>query len=424
MHRALYTLLLYLAVPLVPLKLLWRGIKQPEYLAHWKERFGFYQHIISKPVISVHCVSVGETRAAAPLIHHLLAEYPDHHVLITHGTPTGRETSMALFGNQVMRVYLPYDLPGAVKRFMAHFRPVIVILMETELWFNLIDQCHQQKVPAVLINARLSAKSAKGYAKVHTLTSNALGKLAMISAQTEADAKRFKHFGVKPSVSGNLKFDVVADEALVKQGHALKQQIGHHPVFVAASTREGEEALLLNTIKALTAQGIFVIIVPRHPQRFDEVASLLTANQLAFVRKSELNPAQSINASAMLGDTMGEMPSYYAAADVAFIGGSLLPLGGQNMIEACAIGTPVLLGPHTFNFELVAKQVIAAGAAKRIENADDLSNTVLALLANDAQAQNELTQMQQVAKQFVAQHQGATTNYLNLLRPYLPPTQD
>lgn len=419
MHRTLYTLLLYLVLPFVPLKLLWRGIKQPEYRAHWAERFGFFKHQINKPVISIHCVSVGETHAAAPLIQALLKEYPDHQILITHGTPTGRETSTALFGDQVMRAYLPYDLPGAVKRFLSHFKPAMVILMETELWFNLIDQCHRQKVPAVLINARLSEKSAKGYAKVRTLTKTALSQQTLISAQTQADADRFNSFGVNASVSGNLKFDVAIAKHLITQGQMLKQNIGK-PVFVAASTREGEEALLIGTIQALIQQGIFVMLVPRHPQRFNEVAALLTANHLSFVRKSELDLSIPITQPIMLGDTMGEMASYYAAADVAFIGGSLLPLGGQNMIEPCAVGTPVLFGPHTFNFSLVANQIIEAGVGKRVQNAAALTKTVQELLSSSS---DQRDQMQARAKAFVAQHQGATDNYLALLRPHIAPTQ-
>lgn len=422
MHRTLYTLLLYLVLPFVPLKLLWRGIKQPEYRAHWAERFGFFKHQVVKPVICIHCVSVGETHAATPLIKALLKAYPDHQVLISHGTPTGRETSTALFGDQVMRAYLPYDLPSAVERFLTHFKPVMMILMETELWFNLIDQCHRKKVPAVLINARLSEKSAKGYAKVHKLTSEALNQLSFISAQTKADAERFKAFGVNPSVSGNLKFDVAIADHFIAQGLTLKQHIGNKPVFIAASTREGEEALLIDTIQALVKQGVFVMLVPRHPQRFDEVAALLTANQLSFVRKSELDRSKPISQSVMLGDTMGEMPSYYAAADVAFIGGSLLPLGGQNMIEPCAVGTPVLFGPHTFNFTQVANQVIEAGAAKRVQDAEVLTKVVLELLSDTASVERQ--HMQTRAKQFVTQHQGATENYLMLLRPYISPTQD
>lgn len=417
MSRLLYTFLIYLVLPFVPLKLLWRSIKQPEYREHWKERLGFYTHAVKKPVISIHCVSVGETHAAAPLIQALLKAYPNHQLLITHGTPTGRETSTTLFGDQVMRAYLPYDLSSAVKRFLNHFKPSMVILMETELWFNLIDQCHRQSVPTVLINARLSAKSANGYAKVHALTSEALSKLTLISAQTQADAQRFAQFGVQASVSGNLKFDVAIAEQLLANGNALKQQIGHQPVFIAASTREGEEALLINTIQRLIKQGIFVILVPRHPQRFDEVANLLKTHQLPFARKSALKPNQPVTEPILLGDTMGEMPSYYAAADLAFIGGSLLPLGGQNMIEPCAVGTPVLFGPHTFNFTQVANQVIEAGAAKRVQDPEHLTETVLALLSDDASAQRQT--MASNAKQFVAQHQGATNHYFALLRPYL-----
>lgn len=419
MQRFLYTLALYFALPFVPLKLIWRGIKQPDYLKHWAERFGFYRLKPKAPVICVHCVSVGETNAAVPLVKALQTNYPDHQVLITHGTPTGRETSTNLFGDQVLRAYLPYDLPFAVKRFLKHFNPSIVILMETEIWFNLINQCQLNSIPAVLINARLSEKSAKGYEKVNTLMTQGLQQLAVVSAQTKDDAQRFARFGIKPVINGNLKFDVTADQAAINDGKALKKSVGDRLIFVAASTREGEEALLIETIKQLNPAEVFCIVVPRHPQRFDTVADLLKAQQLSFVRKSNLSPSASINTNIMLGDTMGELSSYYAAADVAFVGGSLLPLGGQNMIEPCAVGTPVIIGPHTFNFALVSEQLVAAGAAVRVQDNAALTTLLNQLLQNTAKAKAQRDAMQQKGLAFVAQHKGATEKHLAAISPYI-----
>lgn len=420
MQRLLYSLLLYLALPFVPLKLLWRGIKQPSYLKHWAERFGFAYSQTQAPIICVHCVSVGETQAAAPLIEALLNTYPNHQVLVTHGTPTGRDTSHALFGDRVLRAYLPYDLPFAVKRFLKHFKPAIVVLMETEIWFNLIQQCHKQQVPTMLVNARLSEKSAKGYAKLQNLMATSLQQLSAISTQTEADASRFSRFGVTPLVNGNLKFDVSIPKKLLSLGQQLKQQINHPFIFVAASTRDGEEALIIKAIQALNNPDLFTIIVPRHPQRFDAVANLLNEHQLTYIRKSALNPNDQLNNTHwMLGDTMGELASYYAAADVAFVGGSLLPLGGQNMIEPCAVGTPVIIGPHTFNFELVAEQVVTAGAAVRVQDSQGLQSALQSLLQQNENAKQRRQQMQQQGKTFVAAHQGATNQTLALIKAQL-----
>ncbi len=425
MQRLLYQLLLLLALPFVPLKLLWRSLKQPEYLQHWQERFGFFKQAVTKPIISIHCVSVGETHAAAPLIKALIAQYPNHQILITHGTPTGRETSEALFGDQVLRAYLPYDLVFAVNRFLKQFQPEIVILMETEIWFNLIQQCHLKQIPIVLINARLSAKSAAGYAKFNTLMQQGLQQLSDIHAQTEADAERFNHFGVSAQVSGHLKFDVAPKQTLLSAGKALRASIKLNKVFVAASTREGEEGLIIKAVQALAMPDLLTVIVPRHPQRFDAVADLLQAQGISFIRKSQLatesNVSQSIDGHWILGDTMGELATFYAAADVAFVGGSLLPLGGQNMIESCAMGVPTIVGPHTFNFEQVTKTLVAANAVKRVDDVEHLTQTLATLLSDTANAEQQRETMQEAGLNVVKLHQGATNNYLKLITAYVNP---
>lgn len=418
MSRRMYTFLLFLLLPFTPLKLLWRARKQPEYLAHWRERYGFYSLESTKPVIWLHCVSVGETRAAEPLIKALLHQYPNHQILLTHTTPTGRDTSERLFGNTVTRVYLPYDLPFAVKSFLHHFKPVVGVLMETELWFNLIAACKQQALPLLLVNARLSEKSALGYAKLGQLVKQGLHQLSAIAAQNTQDAQRLMNLGASNvSVVGNLKFDVVPPEEAVTQGKLLRDKLGQQrPVFLAASTRDGEEILIIEAIAKANIPNLLTMIVPRHPQRFTEVAELLTKQHIRFAQRSTLTEEIiSKNITYVLGDSMGEMFTYYAACDVAFIGGSLLPLGGQNLIEACSMGKPVLIGSHTFNFELVTELAIDAGAAKRVQNSDELAQSIKALFEDQTKRQA----MGYAAQSFSAESRGATQRTMRLIEPYI-----
>jgi 3-deoxy-D-manno-octulosonic-acid transferase len=422
MNRFLYSVLLYLVLPLVPLKLLWRGIKQPAYLKHWPERFGFYNVKIAKPVIWLHCVSVGETRAAEPLVQALQMQYPNHQILLTHGTPTGREASEALFADNIQRVYLPYDVPFAVNNFLKHFQPKIGLIMETELWFNLIAACKQREIPLLLLNARLSEKSANGYAKLGKLAREGLQNLSAVAAQTNDDATRLQNLGAtNVTVAGNLKFDVKPPQSLIEQGLQLRRLFGEKPIFLAASTREGEEALILDALANANIANLLTILVPRHPQRFDEVAKLLKQRGIDYQRKTSLNNnALQTNTHAgrslvVLGDSMGEMPMYYAACDVAFIGGSLLNFGGQNLIEAAHLGKPILIGEHTFNFAEACNDAVAAGAAIRVKNADDLMQQLNTLLKN----KTEMANMQQAALQFSATYSGATSRLMALIAHYL-----
>ncbi len=426
-------MLLTLMLPLVPFKLWWRGIKQPAYRQHWGERFGFYKANVSQSVIWLHCVSVGETRAAEPLIKQLLASYPNHQILLTHGTPTGREASESIFGDvvfnkTVQRVYLPYDVPFAVNNFLNHFQPKIGLIMETELWFNLIAACKQRDIPVLLLNARLSEKSAKGYAKLGKLVREGLQNLTAVAAQTADDAARLQSLGASNiSVAGNLKFDVKPPKSLIDSGLQLKKQFGERPVFLAASTRDGEEALILDALAKVNIKNLLTIIVPRHPQRFDAVAKLLEQRGIHYQRKSSLNNTAlqaNIHAGSglvvlddaiILGDTMGEMPMYYAACDIAFIGGSLLNFGGQNLIEAAHLGTPIFIGEHTFNFAEASNDAVTAGAAIRVKNADDLMQQLNALLKN----KTEIANMQQAALQFSAEYSGATARLMVLIKQYI-----
>lgn len=415
MNRTVYTLLLYLLLPFTPLKLLWRGRKQPEYLAHWQERYGFYPPTVNQPLIWLHCVSVGETRAAEPLVNALIAKYPQHQILLTHTTPTGRATSQQLFGNKVQSIYLPYDVPCAVKRFLKHFKPSIGIIMETELWFNLIATCKQQHIPLLLVNARLSEKSALGYTKLGKLAEQGLQNLSAIAAQTDADAQRLQQFGASAvSVMGNLKFDVAPPATATAQGMQLRNSLGQQrPVFLAASTRDGEENLILAAVAKANITNLLTIIVPRHPQRFDAVADLLKKQQQRFIRRSQLNATSAVPTEIdyVLGDSMGEMFTYYASCDIAFIGGSLLPLGGQNLIEAFSMGKPVLIGAHTFNFEQITSMAIDAGAALRVHDSNALAQQLNILFTNAEQRHA----MASAARQFSQQNQGATQRALALI---------
>ena len=419
MTRNLYTCLLYLLLPFTPLKLLWRGRKQPEYLLHWRERYGFYQCATQKPIIWLHCVSVGETRAAEPLIKALLNQYPDHQLLLTHTTPTGRATSEQLFGDSVTRVYLPYDVPFAVNHFLKHFKPVVGILMETELWFNLIASCKLRKIPLLLVNARLSEQSANGYAKLGKLLHEGLQSLSATAAQTEADAMRLQLLGAANiEITGNIKFDVTPPHTAHQLGGQLREQLGKtRPVFLAASTRDGEESLIIKAISKANIANLVTIIVPRHPQRFNEVTELLVKSNAQFMRRSNLSDTNTLPESShyLLGDSMGEMFTYYASCDIAFIGGSLLPLGGQNLIEACSMGKAVLIGPHTFNFEEVTKMAVASGAALRVQNVEELGEKLQQLFAHDAQRQT----MCDASIRFSAQNRGATQKTLELLKTYI-----
>jgi 3-deoxy-D-manno-octulosonic-acid transferase len=426
----LYTLVLWLLLPYVVLRLFWRARKQPEYLQHIGERFGFYPIRSNQPVIWLHAVSVGETRATQSLVNRLRSSYPHHHILLTHTTPTGRIASEQLYGDSVLRVYLPYDYPFAVNKFLRHFHPQLGILMETEIWFNLIHACRQQSVPLLLLNARMSEKSRRGYARFARLTRNALGELTTIAAQTADDAARLTGLGAKNvSVIGNLKFDIVPPSSMLELGRELREQLGiTRKILLAASTREGEEALLLDALQGFRIPGLLLVIVPRHPQRFNAVANLLEQRGISFLRRSNMIQAGKPNignaryhqsvpseVQVVLGDSMGEMFAYYVAADLAFIGGSLLPFGGQNLIEACAVGTPALVGPHMYNFAEATRLAVSAGAAIQVSDVAGLVAESQRLFKNPV-TQND---MHQQCVKFVESNRGATEKSLQLVMQQL-----
>lgn len=418
MNRPLYSFLWWLALPLVLARLWWRGRKEPGYRAHLGERLGLYgAPLPARRTFMVHAVSVGETRAAEPLVEALLAQWPDSRVLLTHMTPTGRATGRALFaqhGERVIQSYLPYDTGFMVRRFLRHFAPRICILMETEVWPNLIAGCAAQQVPVALVNARLSERSLRRGQRFGTLMSGAARAITTVAAQTELDAQRIRSLGApKVAVTGSIKFDVVPPQAALDTGAWLRAHFAQRPVLLCASTREGEEALILDAYTRLENRpsGMLLAIVPRHPQRFGEVEQLVRARGLSVQRRSKIGD-DAVDADVLLGDSMGEMFAYYAACDCAFIGGSLLPLGGQNLIEACALGKPVLVGEHTFNFLDATEEAVAAGAALRAADADNLLAQAVRLLC-DA---HERTKMGSKAAEFASRHRGATLRTVELLQ--------
>jgi 3-deoxy-D-manno-octulosonic-acid transferase len=417
--RALYTLLWWLALPWLPLRLWWRGRREPMYRAYVGERFGWYGRAkaTTPGAIWIHAVSLGETRAVAPLVERLLRDAPQRSILLTHMTATGREAGRALFGDRVMQAWLPYDLPFAMRRFLAQFRPRAGLLVETELWPNLGAAAGEAGVPLLLINARLSERSARGYARIGGLARRLVQALTGIAAQTEADAERLRALGATHVVvTGNLKFDATIPAGMRDRGRYLREQFGRErPLILLASTRDGEEALLVDALARATlpAQAL-VVIVPRHPQRFDAVAALVEARGLALARRSADRPVAS-SVRVVLGDSMGELAAYYQAADVAFVGGSLLPFGGQNLIEAIVAGVPTLIGPHTFNFAQASDAAIAAGAALRVGHADDVFAVAARLLGDPASRER----MRVHAEAFIAAHRGALDRLWEWLEPRL-----
>ena len=400
--RFVYTIVLRLLLPLILLRLWWRGRREPGYREGIPERFGFYTGERPERVIWVHAVSVGEARAAAPLVRALGQAYPDHTILMTGTTAAGRDTIKQVYGESVMVAFLPYDYPESVQSFIERWQPRLGILMETEIWPNLLARCAADGIPVVLANARMSEKSARGYQRWSVLSRPAIGSLAAVCAQSEADAGRLRALGApRVEVTGNLKFDVTLDAAQLAAGREWKAKVGR-PVLLLASTREGEEKLLLNELKDTS---FLTVVVPRHPQRFDDLASV---SQSRRTRARLPDPKDHVH----LGDTMGEMAFYYAACDVAVIGGSFMPLGGQNLIEALAAGAPVVFGPSMFNFSEAARLALEAGAAVQASDAAAALLEAEKLLSNPEQRRR----MSAAGKALCEAHRGATQKHLAVLK--------
>ncbi|HET9208288.1 MAG TPA: 3-deoxy-D-manno-octulosonic acid transferase [Burkholderiaceae bacterium] len=373
MARAAWSWLLRLLLPLIFMRLWWRGRREPGYRLAWRERLGF--GAASEPgAVWVHAVSLGETRAASALIDALRARVPGVRILLTHGTATGREAGGALLRAGDHQCWLPYDTPGATRRFLRRHRPAVGVLMETEVWPNLLLQAHGAGVPMVLANARLSERSARKGQRLSALIAPAARAIDLVLAQTRGDAARLSAAGARAvEVSGNLKFDMAPDATLVARGRQWRAAL-QRPVVMMASSREGEEPPLLQAWSTQPAPRPLLLLVPRHPQRFDTVAQIVRDAQLSLKRRSEWTetpPSDAEAADVWLGDSLGEMPLYYAASDVALLGGSFAPLGGQNLIEAAACACPVVMGPHTFNFEQAADNAVAERAALRVAHIDE-----------------------------------------------------
>ncbi|HSV68701.1 MAG TPA: 3-deoxy-D-manno-octulosonic acid transferase [Methylibium sp.] len=419
--RALYGGLLRLLSPVYRLRLWWRGRVEPLYRHAIGERFGRYAAPAEPGALWIHAVSLGETRAAAALIDALRAERPSLRLLLTHGTATGREAGAALLQPGDAQGWLPYDTPGAVRRFFAHWRPAAGVLMETEVWPNLLQRAQAEGVPMLLANARLSERSLRKGRRFAALLRPAAAALSQVLAQTAADAERLRAAGAsRVDVMGNLKFDMTPDAALLARGRAWAAASGR-PLVLAASTREGEDDPLLAAWAAhAAASGARLLVVPRHPQRFDEVAQRIERTGLSLSRRSawgEGGPDAAARAAEVwLGDTLGEMPAYYAAASVALLGGSFAPLGGQNLIEAAACGCPLLMGPHTYNFAEAAELARAAGAAERVADADAAMARAAALLGEPA----ALAAMAEAARGYARAHQGAARRMAGAILGHLP----
>jgi 3-deoxy-D-manno-octulosonic-acid transferase len=404
--RTLYTIVLRLALPFLLLRLWWRGRREPGYRESMSERFGLYQTDRPERVLWIHAVSVGEARAAQPLVGALGEALPDHRILITCTTAAGRETIKQIYGESALTVFLPYDFPESAQAFLEYFRPRLAILMETEVWPNLLAQCARNAVPVVLANARLSEKSARGYRRWRSLAEPAFASLAAVCAQSAADAERLRALGARSvEITGNLKFDVTPDPAQLAAGARWRKEL-ERPVLLLASTREGEEAMLLASRPS--APRALIVVVPRHPRRFDEVAAIGDS------RRSR-QPLPAPHDGIHIGDTMGEMTFYYAACDVAIIGGSFAPLGGQNLIEALAAGAPVIVGQHMYNFAEATELALQSGAAVQVADARAAMGVASELLGDEKRR----WRMGEAGRSLCNQHRGATARHLAVCRRLL-----
>ena len=419
--RALYTLFWYLSLPLLFLRLWWRGRRAPAYRQRWRERLALgYRRGTLSGSVWVHAVSVGETLAAAPLIEGLLAAHPDTPLVVTTTTPTGSERVRALFGDRVTHVYCPWELPGAYRRFLNAFDPRLVVILETELWPNLCAAAKARGAKLLLMNGRLSEKSYRGYSKLPRLVRPMLARFDTLAVQTEAEARRYEALGASRSqlvVNGSVKFDLTLDDAVRDRASALRTPWGGRPVWIAASTHPGEDEIVLAAHRRLreVRPEALLILVPRHPERFDDVAGLVRRAGLGLARRSR-EEAVDDGVGVYLADTMGELLMLFGAADLAFVGGSLVPVGGHNLLEPAAWGLPVLTGPHLHNFTAIAALLDEAGALTVVPDEEQLA-TALAALYDDA---GECRRRGEAAAGVVAANRGALQRGLNICASLWP----
>lgn len=422
MHRIIYSVIFYLALPVILIRLLLRSLKAPAYRQRIAERFALQplpqEFDENKKTLWIHAVSVGESAASAPLVAELQQLYPDAQIIMTTMTPTGSDRVRMLFGEAVIHVYIPYDLPGACNRFLDKYRPSLLVLMETELWPNLLHACHRRGVKLLVANGRLSEKSAAGYGRFATFTRSLLEQIDMIAAQAAPDAQRFIDLGAKPervAVTGSLKFLVDVKD---KEPQGYFAGIGEtgRPVLVAASTREGEEGKVLSAFKKCLTEfpTLLLVLIPRHPERFAKVSRLSADEGFTTVKRSDDGVVEA-NTQVVIGDSMGEMIDYYSVATIAFVGGSLVDTGCQNVLEPAALGIPILVGPSQYNFATICKQLEQAGALKTVQNELELAESLCALIA-DEKARLEMSAR---GKQLVRENQNALPALIKLVRPLI-----
>ncbi|AXG45072.1 MULTISPECIES: lipid IV(A) 3-deoxy-D-manno-octulosonic acid transferase [Photorhabdus] len=418
----LYQVLLYLIQPLIWLRLLLRSRQAPAYRQRWGERYGFCAGKVASGGILLHSVSVGETLAAIPLVRALRHHYPFLPITVTTMTPTGSERVLSALGNDVNHVYLPYDLPGSMERFLNQVNPKLVIIMETELWPNLIFQLHQRNIPLVIANARLSARSAEGYQKVGSFVKTILRSITLIAAQNPEDGERFIELGLKRSqltITGSLKFDISVTPELAAKAVTLRRQwAAHRPVWIATSTHDGEESIILDAHCKLLKQcpSLLLILVPRHPERFTKAEELTKKAGLSYILRSS-DKIPDANIQVVIGDTMGELMLLYGIADLAFVGGSLVERGGHNPLEAAAHAIPVLMGPHTFNFKDICTKLNQANGLITVMDSHSLFTEINSLLTDE----DYRLYYGRHAAEVLHENQGALQRLLKLLEPYLPP---
>jgi 3-deoxy-D-manno-octulosonic-acid transferase len=414
--QTVYGVLLYLALPFALLRLLWRSRRLPAYRERWGERLGYYQRPNLQAGVWIHAVSVGEVQAAQPVIRHLLERYPGQGVMVTTTTPTGSTRVRALFEDRVGHVYAPYDLNPAVERFLDAVAPRLVLVMETEVWPNMLRACERRGIPVILANARLSQRSARGYTRLGRFARQTFARFTIIAAQAQADAARFVAIGVPPAkvrVTGSIKFDVHLPASLREQAEVTRRNWGsERPVWVAASTHEGEEEQLLAVHRSVCEEvpEALLVLVPRHPDRFERVANLIAREGLTLARRSSHQPC-TLQTSVFLGDTMGELQVFLAAADIAFVGGSLVEVGGHNLLEAAAVGVPAIIGPHSFNFATITRLMVEEGAAAQVPDAAALTRQLCAWLTDAT----ERARIGENALRVMAENRGALPRLLGLV---------
>ena len=417
-----YSLVLSVFAPFVFIRLLWLGTKNPDYLKRWPERFGFLPELqITKPLVWLHAVSVGEVQAAKPLVEQLLKKHPDRQLLITTTTPTGMATVKQLFGERVLQLYFPYDLPLSISRFLNKLNPKLLIVMETEIWPNLYRRCHFRNIPIALINARLSERSSGGYRRFPRLTARTLQYVSLISAQTRADAERFLLLGANPDtvgVAGNLKFDVTQPHSISEKGQVLRRFFSvNRTIWIAASTHEGEEKIVLEAFKEVILHDpdCLLIIAPRHLERFQAVTDLCKKAGFNTVKHSEKENYSGATQIYVL-NTLGELPAFYATSDISFVGGSLVPSGGHNMLEPASLGIPIICGEYLYNFTEVADLLKQEHALFLVSTAKELAETVIKLLS-DANLRHNMGER---ARKVFFGNQGSVNNILLSLQEIFP----